>query len=102
MSHHGEKPFPVDRELEGFMRKINQVVKEDMVGATGEFPEGKLNSADEGALQFKIGHSNDHVILDFGTPVSWIGIDPVNAVALAQSLIEHARACSKEPLIVKL
>jgi hypothetical protein len=40
------------------------------LGATGEFPLGRLNRHDEGTLSFAIGHDlkKRTVIVDFGTP----------------------------------
>lgn len=42
------------------------------------------------------------VVVDFGKGVTWLAISPQDAIALAQSLIKHARAISKEPLTVQL
>jgi hypothetical protein len=99
MSHHSDKDFPFD---ESFVNKIREESEKLLIGATGEFPEGKLNKSDDGAIQFMISHTNEKVILDFRTPVKWLGMNPKDAVAMAQSLITHARRCSKEPLLVEL
>lgn len=72
------------------------------LGATGEFPDGKLTPDDEGGLQFSIGHRNGKVVLDFGTPAVWIGMEPQQAVELAQSLFDHARQCSDAVLTLDL
>lgn len=40
------------------------------LGATGEFPEGKLTEVDEGELKFAVGYMKGKVVIDFGTPVS--------------------------------
>jgi len=64
------------------------------MGATGEFPDGKLTPDDEGALQFSIGHQDGKVVLDFGTPTVWIGMEPQQARDLARCLFDHARRCS--------
>jgi hypothetical protein len=63
------------------------------LGATGQFPRGKMNTDDEGELQFAVGSDPDKhkVIINFGKPVAWIGISPADAEQIAQSLIKHAR-----------
>jgi hypothetical protein len=65
---------------------------EPRIGPTGDFPEGKLNEDDEGGLQMRVGSDpkNNKVILDFGSPVHWIGLDPEGAQDLARLLSEAA------------
>ncbi|WP_370316013.1 hypothetical protein [Sagittula sp.] len=62
------------------------------LGATGDFPRGKLNDHDEGAMRIAIGHKDDCVIINFGSPVAWLGLPKANALAFAASIIEHAKA----------
>lgn len=64
-------------------------------GATGRFPEGKLNLGDEGELRVIIGEKDDTVIVDFGTPVVWIGVTAPQAVEMAERLIAKARVVAK-------
>jgi len=59
-------------------------------GKTGKYPRGKLNAHDEGELQLAIGHKDGNVILDFGTPVAWLGLPPKEAKDLGMMLIKHA------------
>jgi hypothetical protein len=40
------------------------------LGATKDFPEGKLNEQDKGGLALAVGAYNGKVIIDFGEPVS--------------------------------
>jgi hypothetical protein len=50
------------------------------------------------------------VMLNFGKPVAWLGLDPQHAVELANLLIRHAREANRvigrerstKPLTVKL
>jgi hypothetical protein len=75
------------------------------LGATGQFPEGKASPHDEGAVLFAIGERDDNVIVDFGTPVVWLGMPPEQAVAMAQLLIAKARIVARrqgKPLTVIL
>jgi len=67
--------------------------KESKLGATGEFPEGKIDKHDEGALRYKVGadQKSQCVIMEFGTPVTWLGLPKKDAIALANSLFIHAQ-----------
>jgi hypothetical protein len=62
------------------------------LGATGKFPQGKLNPDDEGELTFAITEENGAVVVNFGKEVKWIGLDPALALTVAASLVEHATA----------
>jgi hypothetical protein len=72
--------------------------KDPKLGATGQFPEGKITEEDEGEIRIAIGHQPGKVIMDFGEkPIKWIGFNPVQTRQIAILLIEHANEC----LIVK-
>jgi len=61
------------------------------LGATGDFPEGKLNEQDKGGLKLAVGVKNGKVIVHFGNePVLWIGMNPEDARQLAAFLIYKA------------
>ena len=87
--HHSEEPLSED-----FKAKLFGDVK-GRFGATGCFPEGKLVEADEGEICFGVSHdpSTAKVVLDFGTPVAWIGMNARQAMELANSLLHHGRNC---------
>lgn len=106
MGHHGEFPegSPLDDNLrrEHLERakalmdsKIREVIGKPLIGATGEHPEGKLNQDDEGGIQFAIGVKDGKVVIDFGNPVSWLGMNPGDALKLAESLIARAREAAR-------
>lgn len=59
-------------------------------GATGQFPDGKMNADDEGEIQFGITNNGSEVILNFGKPVTWLGMPPSLARQLAAMLTKHA------------
>ena len=63
------------------------------LGATGDYPEGRLNEDDEGALNMAIGydHKKDVVFIEFGSPVKWFAMSPAQAIEMANHLIKHAR-----------
>jgi hypothetical protein len=63
------------------------------IGPTGDFPRGKFNADDEGGLCFAVGHQDKTVIVNFGKPVKWIGLDANGAMELAELIIAHALEC---------
>lgn len=87
MGHHSEEPF--DENLKKILSDLKNTAS--FRGAIGAFPEGKLTKSDEGAIQFAVGEKDGKVVLDFGTPVSWIGMSPQDAADLAQTLFRWAR-----------
>lgn len=92
MSHHSGH----DDEA---MRALHSAMKD----ALGEYPAGKLNAADEGALAVGIGHQHGKVVLQFPKSVAWIGFTPEQAVEIAETLVQHARACGcNRPLTLKV
>ena len=62
------------------------------IGKTNDFPRGKLNNSDEGGLQIAIAVQDKTVIVDFGTPTKWIGMDKQTALAFANGIIEKANS----------
>jgi hypothetical protein len=65
-------------------------VPDPKLGATGEFPEGKISPHDEGALNLAIGHDAKRVYVNFGTPVMSLGMGPEQALNLAALIVQHA------------
>jgi hypothetical protein len=62
------------------------------IGATGEFPQGKLTASDKGELGIKVFCIPGKIVVEFGTQITWIGMDPEQARNLADSLRRHADA----------
>jgi hypothetical protein len=63
------------------------------LGATGAFPQGKLNEDDEGGLVCAVSIEADKVRIDFGPKaVAWLSIDPDGALAFASAIIDKAMA----------
>ncbi len=97
MSHHGENPFDAydeatKRKMQDLIRDQNKAVfRQANLGPTGQFPEGKMAEHDEGEISFAVGHPGGKVVIDFGSPVAWVGMEPQQAVALANTLISHAK-----------
>ena len=101
MAHHGSQPF--DNEPEDPERKIarNKLMRDllsttGFKGALGEFPEGKLTKTDEGSIQFAIGEKDSKVVIDFGTPVHWVGMTPQQAAEFASLLLKRAREVARK------
>lgn len=90
MGHHGNEVPPELNEL--LMEELRRAHEEHKFGATGQYPMGKLNQSDEGEIRFGVAHTQDKVILNFGTPVAWIGFDADQADEIARLLTEHAAA----------
>lgn len=61
------------------------------VGPTGEFPEGKLDGADRGALQIAITAREGRVLIEFGTDVDWLAMSGDQARAIALLLGTNAK-----------
>jgi anti-sigma factor ChrR (cupin superfamily) len=66
--------------------------KEDEIGPTGEYPNGKLNEQDDGAMHYSVDtdHENQCVIIEFYKPVAWMGLGKEDALMLAKALTSRA------------
>lgn len=62
------------------------------IGPTGQYPEGKLNEHDEGEIAIALGADKERkkILINFGTPVSLIGMNPAHARQLGCLLIAKA------------
>lgn len=61
------------------------------LGPTGQYPQGKIHSTDEGEIKMAIAIKDNKVIIHFGTPTSWIGMDKQQAIQLAATIIDKAK-----------
>lgn len=68
------------------------IINTGKAGPTGHFPEGKLNDGDKGEIAIKMGVDKGRVIIDFGSPLSWIGMQPAQAKAFGKAIIEKAES----------
>lgn len=97
MAHHGPKPLLDGEDQEAHARLKKELLKNEhllqSLGATGEFPQGKLAEHDEGELQFAIGVRDGKVVIEFGKPVHWVGMDRHQAMQLGEMLIAKADQC---------
>ncbi len=98
--HHSERP---DNEMmrklrdafeakkvssltDEYEKKIQEESAKMKLGATGEFPGGQLTQQDEGEIKIAVGAVDGKVVINFGKPVAWIGLDAKQARQLAESL----------------
>ena len=104
MGHHGSEPFDDPEHLRRLEKshgeKLENLKKKLLDtsafrGALGDFPDGQLTSRDEGAIQFAIGDTDGKVVIDFGTPVAWLGMSPQQAADFAAALLERARLVAR-------
>lgn len=101
MAHHGSEPFdemPEDPERKMARNKLMRdlLSTTGFRGALGDFPEGKLTKTDEGSIQFAIGEKDGKVVIDYGTPVHWIGMTPQQAAEFASLLLKRAREVARK------
>jgi hypothetical protein len=84
-SNHGADFGPIDPKV------MEQLRRTPEFGATGKYPEGHLTPDDEGELQFGITNTGGQVIINFGKPVAWLGMQPQQAIVIAEALLRHAQ-----------
>ena len=82
MSHHGDDPDA--------LKKMQKNIKmlDTVLGATGRYPEGRLNPNDEGELAFAVGIEEGKIALRFGKPVAWFAMNRQQALQLIALLQE--------------
>jgi len=88
MSNHSSDSDPAPDPI---LRKMLEKIGEPL-GKTGQHPRGRLTPTDEGGIRMAVGSRDGVVVLDFGTPVAWVGLPPSEARQLAASLMKHADA----------
>lgn len=61
---------------------------------TRHYPRGRLHPGDDGELSIKLSvdPETEAIVLDFGKPVTWIGMTADGAFAFAQLLADKAQA----------
>jgi len=79
--HHGD----------GMDEVLRKMAEGAQLGATGRFPGGKLGESDEGEIRLVVGVVEGKVVVNFGKPVAWLGMEREEAMGLARGLIKHAR-----------
>lgn len=96
MSHHGyDDEGPKPSHIEKLMAEM-KAASENYRGPVGDYPHGMLTKTDEGSIQFAVGDKDGKVVIDFGSPVAWIGMTPQQAMDLAASIMSRARQVARE------
>lgn len=89
MSHHSPTPNPA---LTAAMREL-----------MGEYPDGRLNDNDAGAVAMAVGVENERVVIQFAKPVAWIGLTGDQAMQLASDLMKQARRAGiTAPVVIRI
>ena len=72
---------------------LKRMADSEKLGATGKYPSGKLLESDEGEIRFAIGAdpTTRKVIINFGKPVAWMGMEKDQAIAIGETLIARAK-----------
>lgn len=100
--HHGPSPFDGDNDPQKpVFQKRRELMREllnttGFRGALGDFPAGAISAQDEGAIQFAIGEKDGKVVIDFGTPVHWMGMTPQQAADFASTVLKRARLVGRK------
>jgi hypothetical protein len=74
-----------------FQGKQSQEMHDAMKLLLGEYPDGKLNKDDEGAVAMAVSVDSHRVRLEFPKPVKWIACTADEAAELAMTIMYHAR-----------
>jgi hypothetical protein len=91
MSHHGS-----DGEHQ---RAMSDAMKKLM----GEYPDGRMNPDDAGAVAMTVGVEDSRVVMHFPKAVAWIGFTGDEAMELAQTLMKHARRAGlTHPVVIRI
>lgn len=101
MSHHSKETDDMMRNSFGkamleHVEKLKAEAESMELGATGNFPAGKIAAQDEGGIRVSISHYQGNVIINFGSPVAWVGFTARQAREIATSLMKHAKLVEKK------
>lgn len=88
MAHHWSDQFENQMSGEEFKKLFSK--DESQPGATGKFPDGKIDALDEGEIRIRIGVKDKRIIMEFGKPVASIGFTKDEAFAIGEQIIEIA------------
>jgi hypothetical protein len=101
--HHGRDQIPntnpdyiPKKEPRPGSDKLASAARSKEPGATGKFPEGKLNESDKGEIRIGVDVVTRKVVINFGQqPITWIGLNLFQARDLAESLISTVNEIEK-------
>lgn len=86
-----------------FDKKLTMELHGAMKNLLGEFPDGKLNADDEGAIAMAVSVDSHRVRLEFPKPVKWIACTADEAAELAMLIMHHAKKLGlTKPVTIEL
>jgi hypothetical protein len=91
VSHHGDDNA----------RRLMEMFKAQQAGtAQREYPSGRLNAEDDGALAMMVAADpkTKTVVIKFATPTDWIGLGAKECFEFAQLLIQKGREIATDPM----
>jgi hypothetical protein len=88
MAHHWRNQHENQMSKEEFEKLFQK--DETLPGATGKFPDGKLDPMDEGELRMRLGVVDGRLIIEFGKPIASIGFTRDEAIAIGQAILDKA------------
>jgi hypothetical protein len=84
----------LESRLDSAYEQIGKLEKElknlKSVGATGQFPHGRVDANDLGELKVACYVKNGKLILDFGKDLSWLAMTKEEAKILTMGLLKMA------------
>ena len=88
-----EKQISLDWLINLYRRGYNA-----KLGATGEYPYGKLGKRDEGELTVAMAVDARHGVIriEFGKPIGWLALPSAHARQFAKLLLENANKLDKK------
>ena len=86
MAHHSSEPF------DSLRRDVREMALDNALGETGEYPRGRMHPTDEGEIQMAVAADmqTKTVVVNFGKPVAWLGLEYDDAIGLANAIRDNA------------
>lgn len=66
------------------------LAKKYNLGPTGKFPAGRLDQNDGGELKAAVYLQHNRLIIEWGVPIDWVGLDKAGALEMAKVIKEKA------------
>lgn len=102
MSHHSSEPPFEKSDFQKAMEQAEKRMHKKMGELLGEYPDGKMNVQDEGAVAMLVQLEEGKIVIRFPKPVAWVGFTEVEAMQLAQTLVDLSKQISKSPFSLRL
>lgn len=87
MDHHSNQP-----DMERLRKLLADEAQRLGLGATGQFPEGKLSDHDEGEIKVAIATTQGKIVINFGKSINFLAMTPEQGLDFAQIVSERALA----------